>query len=211
MKASSLNNVREMYDSSADSYAEMMDSEIKLPIYKEVLGRLHEKIIKTPGILLDTACGSGHMLAMFRSQYDSSRPLFGIDISPLMVAISAKRLGKEASIEVGDMRAFQGIDSSSVAAVINFFAVHHLDADGIHESMLEWNRVLVKKSHILVAAWEGSGAIDYGAESDIVALRYTRNELTEIAEKARFIVTRCTVEPVEDFPMDAIYLECIKK
>lgn len=211
MKTSSLNNVRKMYDTNADSYAKMMDSEIKLPVYKEVLGRLHENIANTPGILLDTACGSGHMLDMYRSQYDSSRFLIGIDISPGMVAVSKKCLGKGASIELGDMRALPGIDSDSVAAVLNFFAVHHLDADGIRTSMLEWNRVLVQKGRLLVAAWEGHGTIDYGEESDIIALRYARNELMEIAEKSGFIVTRCTVEPVEDFPMDAIYLECIKE
>jgi hypothetical protein len=35
--------------------------------------------------------------------------------------------------------------------------------------------------------------------------------LSEIAEQAGLIVTRCTLEPVEDFPMDALYLECLKK
>lgn len=211
MKPSSLKNVRKMYEVNADSYAEMMDKEIKLPVYKDVLGRLQDNISNTPGMFLDTACGSGHMLAMFRSQYDSSRSLIGIDISPRMVSISKKHLGKEASIMVGDMRALPGIDSSSVAAVINFFALHHLDVDGIRTSMLEWNRVLVHWGRLSIAAWEGSGVIDYGEESDIIAYRYTPNELTNIAEKAGFIVTRCTVEPVEDFPMNAIYLECMKE
>ena len=211
MKPSSLNKVRNLYEASADSYAEMMDKEIELPMYKDVLGRLQKDIANTPGVLLDTACGSGHMLAMFRSYYDTQRSQIGIDISPRMVAIAQMRLGKEGSVMVGDMRSLPGIDSSSVAAVINFFAFHHLNADGIRKSMLEWNRVLVPGGRLLVAAWEGSGTIDYGQESDIIALRYMRNELTEIAEKSRLIVTRCTVEPVEDFPMDAIYLECVKE
>ena len=63
---------------------------------------------------------------------------------------------------------------------------------------------------MLVAAWEGVGAIDYGEEADIVALRYTDAELVSWAEKAGFAVNRCVVEPVEDFPMDAVYLECVK-
>ena len=200
-----------MYDANADSYAKMMDREIKLPVYKDLLGRLQEQIANTPGILLDTACGSGHMLAMFHSQYDSGRSLCGIDISPRMVTVSKKRLGKKASIEPGDMRALPGMDSGSVGALINFFAVHHLDTDGISASMLEWNRVLVQKGRLLVAAWEGSGAIDYGEESDIIALRYTAKDLTKIAIKSGFTVTQCNVESVEDFPMDAIYLECVKE
>ena len=210
MKPSSLKKVRNLYEASADSYAEMMDKEIGLPMYKDVLGRLQENIANTPGVLLDTACGSGHMLAMFRSYYDPQRSLIGIDISPRMVAIAQKRLGKEGSVMVGDMRSLPGIDSCSVAAVINFFAFHHLNADGIRTSMLEWNRVLVPGGHLLVAAWEGSGTIDYGKESEIVALRYISNDLIEIAKVAGFIVTRCTVESVEDYPMDVIYLECIK-
>ena len=211
MKPSSLKTVRNMYESSADSYAEMMDKEISLPVYKNVLERLQESISNTPGMLLDTSCGSGHMLAMFRSQYDSNRSLIGIDISPRMVAISKNRLGERSSVMVGDMRSLPGIDSDSVAAVINFFSIHHLDLDGVRASMLEWNRVLVHKGRLLIAAWEGSGAIDYGEKSDIVALRYTSNELIEIAEGTGFIVTQCTVEPVEDFPIDAIYLECMKE
>ena len=40
LKTSSINEVREMYDATADSYADMMDKEIGLPVYAEVLGRL---------------------------------------------------------------------------------------------------------------------------------------------------------------------------
>ena len=60
---------------------------------------------------------------------------------------------------------------------------------------------------LLIAAWEGEGAIDYGDQSDIVALRYNSGELTLCAEEVGFEVTRCVVEPVEGFPMDAVYLE----
>jgi ubiquinone/menaquinone biosynthesis C-methylase UbiE len=211
MKPSSLRNVCNMYEANADSYSEMMDKEIELPVYKDVLGRLHKNIANIPGPLLDTACGSGHMLAMFRSQYDASRSLVGIDISPRMVAISKDRIGMDGLVKVGDMRSLPDIDSGSVAAVINFFAVHHLDIDGIREAMHEWNRVLVHKGRLLLATWEGSGIIDYGEESDIVALKYTCQELIEIAELTRFMVTQCTVKPVDDFPMDAIYLECMKE
>jgi len=200
-----------MYEATADSYSEMMDKEIDLPIYADLLGRLQEDIANTPGALLDTACGSGHMLAMFRSRYDLRRSLIGIDLSPRMVAITNKRLSKDDLVMVGDMRSLPRIDSGSIAAVINFFALHHLDVEGIRASMFEWLRVLVPGGRLLVAAWEGSGTIDYGEESDIIALRYTSHELSKIAKTAGFLVTRSVVEPVDDFPMDAVYLECIKE
>ncbi len=199
-----------MYEANADSYAEMMDKEIDLPVYKDMLGRLQQNISDTPGTLLDTACGSGHMLAMFRSDYDPHRSVLGIDISPRMVEIAKARIGQRGAVMLGDMRSLPDISTGSVAALINFFAIHHLDFDDIRKSMLEWHRLLAHNGHLLLAAWEGSGAIDYGEESDIVALRYTSKELIEIAEDVGFVVKRRTVEPVAGFPMDAIYLECMK-
>ena len=63
----------------------------------------------------------------------------------------------------------------------------------------------------MIAAWEGVGAIDYGDESDIVALRYRSDEITSWTRAAGFTVARCAVEPVEKIPMDAVYLEGVKE
>ena len=147
---------------------------------------------------------------MFRERFDDGRPLLGVDLSPRMVAIASKRLGSGGRAVVGDMRELSMVESESAAAVLNFFAVHHLAPDGVLEAMVEWHRVLCFGGQLLVAAWEGAGAIDYGEESEIVALRYTGAELASWTEKAGFAVTRCVVEAVEDFPMDAVYLECVK-
>lgn len=210
MKPSTDKEVREMYDATADSYAKMMDREIELPVYSEVLGRLQTRIEILPGTLIDTACGSGHMLAMFHDQFDSGRTLLGVDLSPRMVALAAERLGEAAQILVGDMGDLNMIQSGSAAAVMNFFAVHHLDSEGVGRATREWHRILGSGGQLLVTAWEGAGLIDYGEESDIVAFRYTGPEVVAWAEEAGFIVSRCVVEPVEGFPMDAVYLECFK-
>lgn len=199
-----------MYEATADSYAEMMDKEIELPLYSNVLGRLQERIASTPGTLIDTACGSGHMLSMFHDRYDISRPLLGIDLSPRMVAIAGARLKSYGQVLLGDMRDLPTVVSGSAAAILNYFAIHHLDPEGVREAFLEWYRVLCPGGQLLIAAWEGVGTIDYGDDSDIVALRYTDAELASWAETAGYTVSRCVVEPVEDFSMDAIYLECLK-
>ena len=211
MKPSDTRDVRQMYDATADSYAEMMDQEIQLPVYSDMLGRLQGRIAEIPGTVVDTACGSGHMLSMYHERFDEGRPLTGVDLSPCMVAIAAGRLGPGPRIVVGDMRDLNMVDSGSVAAVMNFFAVHHLDHQGVLAAAVEWHRVLRSGGQLVVAAWEGTGVIDYGEESEIVALRYTSTELASWFEKAGFLVQCCVVEPVEDFPMDAIYLECCKE
>lgn len=211
MKPSSVNKVREMYDTTADSYAQMMDGEIKLLVYSEVLERLHAGIEGIPGSMIDTACGSGHMLSMYRDLYNPQRPLVGVDLSPRMISIARERLGSNADLFVGDMRDLQQFESGSAAALLNWYAIHHLSKEGLRKAMKEWYRVLVPGGQLWVATWEGAGLIDYGEASEIVAVRYSPDELTDFAEGAGFRITSCDVVPVEDFPMDAVHLECIKQ
>lgn len=211
MTVSTGNEVRDMYESSADSYAAMMDQEIGLPVYSDILSRLQKRIANLPGTVIDTACGPGHILALFHERYDQDRPLLGVDLSPRMIDLASQRLGSAGQTVVRDMCDLSSVDSGSAAAVMNFFAVHHLAPDAVREALGEWHRVLLRGGQLLVAAWEGTGAIDYGGESDIVALRYRADELGSWCEQTGFRVLRNEVESVEGFPMDAIYLECLKE
>jgi len=63
---------------------------------------------------------------------------------------------------------------------------------------------------LVVATWEGTGAIDYGDASDVVALRYREEEIAAWAQAAGFVVDRCVVEPMEGMPMKTLYLEGTK-
>jgi len=199
-----------MYEETADSYAEMMDSEIDLPVYADILGRLSRRLEGIEGDLIDTACGSGHMLAMYRDRYDGKRPLLGVDLAPRMVAITGKRLGDHGRTVVADMCRLGEVADGSAAAVLNFFALHHLDSAGVVDALREWHRVLRPEGQLVVATWEGEGPIDYGDASDLFALRYRGDELKAWARDAGFEITRCAVEPVEDFPMNVVYLEATK-
>ena len=210
MKPSNIDKVRKMYNETADSYAQMMDSEIGLPIYADVLERLRDRIAKIPGTVVDTACGSGHMLSMYHGRYDQTHPLLGVDLSPQMVSIAQDKLSPNARVIVGDMRDLSSVESGSSCAVINFFALHHLEAMDAKLAMREWYRILGTDGQLVVAVWEGNGAIDYGDASDIVALRYSLDNIVMWAREAGFAITRCVVEPVEDFPMDAVYLEGVR-
>ena len=196
-----------MYEASADKYSQMMDVEIDLPVYADTLERLCRRIGDVRGPIVDVACGSGHMLARIRERYDSGRELIGLDLSPRMVAITSERLGRNGRAIVGDMTRLAMVHDSSAAALMNFFALHHLDPASVRSALREWRRVLPEGGQLIVAAWEGERAIDYGDHSDVVALRYRSDDLRRWSEEAGFTVTRCVVEPVEEFPMDAIYLE----
>jgi len=210
MKTSSSAKVRALYEQSAESYSKVMDSEIDLPVYADVLGRLFTRIVDIPGVVVDTSCGPGHMLARYRERHDPARSLIGIDLSPRMVAIARERLGRNSDLLTGDMRDLDTLDSGSAAALLSFFAIHHLAPEEVSTALREWHRVLCRGGQLLVAAWEGAGPIDYGEASDVVAIRYTKGAITDRVPEAGFALNRCVVVPVEDMPMDAVYLEATK-
>ena len=210
MTVSAQADIRDFYDASADSYAAIMDSDIELPVYSELLGRLAERIAGQPGTLVDTSCGPGHLLARYHERFEPSRRLIGSDLSPSMVELASARLGPTATVTCGDMRDLAQIRSGTAAAAISFFALHHVDSDDAADAMEEWHRILDTEGQLVVATWEGTGPIDYGDSADIVALRYTEDQVVGFATRAGFVVERCVVEPVDEMPMDAVYLEATK-
>ncbi|MEZ4311272.1 MAG: class I SAM-dependent methyltransferase [Polyangiaceae bacterium] len=206
MQNPSSSSVVALYDGAAESYASMMDEEIKLPVYAETLARLSESISGVPGAVVDTSCGTGHMLWLYRARYDPERTVIGIDLSPRMVAVARSRLGQDAQIVVGDMRRLTELASSSVAGIISFFAIHHLDSNEVKDSLSEWHRVLRTDGRVVLAAWEGSGLIDYGGTSDVIAYKHAEKELTAWVGECGFRLEQCRVETVKEMGMDAVYL-----
>ena len=210
MKTSSKKEVRKLYEETAESYNQMMDSEIRLPIYADTLSRLSDRIAELPGVIVDTSCGSGHMLELYHSSYDSERSLVGVDLSPKMVEIAKRRLGVNIKALVGDMLDLRMISSRSSAAVISFFGIHHLNPEDVLLAFREWHRILCQQGQLIIATWEGTGLIDYGDEADVVALRFTKNEIESWVVESGFVVDHCIVETIEEMQMDAIYLEASK-
>ena len=105
------------------------------------------------------------------------------------------------------MRDLSTLESSLAAAILSFFVIHHLDPQSVTGTLVEWHRVLAPGGQLLVATSEGAGVIDYGKASHIIVVRYHPDELIWFARAAGFSIIKCRVDPVEDMPMDAIYLE----
>jgi ubiquinone/menaquinone biosynthesis C-methylase UbiE len=203
----STDQVRELYESSADSYDKMMDGEIDHPLYTDTLGRLSTRIADLPGPVIDTSCGSGHMLELFHTRYDADRELLGIELSTRMTQIATARLQPAAAtVMTGDMRDLRHLETGA-AAIVSFFALHHLTSEEVVPTLVQWHRVLVAGGQLVLATWEGEGLIDYGSESDVAALRFSREQLEDWTQQAGFAIDRCVVEPVEGMGMDAVYLE----
>ena len=210
-ETSSTDAVRAMYDAEAESYSKMMDSEMELPMYADTLGRLKTRIEDLKGSIVDAPCGSGHMLSMYHEDYDKQRALYGIDLSPSMVAIAAERLGPAAEIEVGDIRKLGTVLSKSAAAVICHFALHHLDVGEVKEALAEWHRVLRIGGQLVIGAWEGEGAIDYGEDSHIVAIKHDADTLATMIRESGFSISRNVVEMDKEMMMNAIYIDATRE
>jgi len=210
MSLSSRDEVRMFYDDAADGYNDMMNEEIKLPLYDEVLSSLAERISSIDGAILDTSCGSGHMLERLRNEYTGQRRLVGLDLSPKMVTIARERLGDAALVSQGDMRDLAEIPDDACAAVISFFSLHHIGAAELADCFTEWHRVLVPRGQLVIATWEGEGAIDYGDQSDILTRRYKESELVEAIKAVSFRIESHSVRPIEGFEMDAVYVTATK-
>lgn len=209
MRVSPPDHVRAFYDENAEAYNIIMDAEIDLPMYAEALGKLAARIAAIGGAVLDTSCGSGHMLERFR-RYAPERRLLGVDLSPRMVAIARERLDDAATIMQGDMRTLDWVADDSCAAVLSFFALHHVDPVSMGLGFLEWHRVLVAGGQLLVATWEGEGIVDYGDQGDIVARRYRANEVSETVQAAGFRIDQCKVQAIEGMEMNAVFLTATK-
>jgi len=211
MKPSPPSEVRAMYDSSADGYAQMMDTEIESPIYLDQLRRLSENIEGVAGALVDTSCGSGYMLDLYHRQIDSGRQLLGIDLSERMVAIATEKLADCAELVVGDMCKLDFVASGTGSAIISFFALHHLSAEDSKTALCEWHRVLRSGGRVLIASWHGQGKIDFGGSFDVTALLIKKDDLVAWVQAAGFEISKCELAPVDEMQMDAVYLEAVKK
>ena len=88
--------------------------------------------------------------------------------------------------------------------------MHQVDLSGLGKSLDEWCRVLATGGRLFLAAWEGSGNIDCGDASDVIARRYKEAEIVNAASRSGFQVARHSVEPVDEMEMDAVHLVAVK-
>ncbi len=203
-------SVRKMYDDTAASYSKMMDGEIDLPFYSDIFTQIQACIANLSGPIIDTSCGSGHMLYHYHTNYESERPLLGVDLSPEMVKIAEEKLGSAANIYEGDMRHLNREDFPPAASILSFFALHHLSSDDIPATLRLWSSLLQSGGWLFLATWEGHGPIDYGESADIIAMRYSCEQISTWASQNGFTVDREAVVPVEGLPMDAVLLSANK-
>jgi SAM-dependent methyltransferase len=131
--------VRGSYDRIARQYAEEFDDELAhRPLERALLGALPEQagLDALPGVVADLGAGPGHVARYLR---DAAVPAVAVDLAPAMAAVAHRR--NQVPSAAGSLTALPLADGSLAAAVV-FYAVIHLDDDGLAAAAGELARVL---------------------------------------------------------------------
>ncbi|MGH9063482.1 MAG: methyltransferase domain-containing protein [Acidimicrobiales bacterium] len=134
---------RRSYDAIAERYdREIGDELLAKPLDRALLDTLAEQC--AGGIVADIGCGPGHIAAYLAAR---GVPVTAVDLSPVMCSLTAKRGVPSAA---ANMTALP-LGSESLAGVICWYAVIHLDTDQRAAAYREINRVLRPGGYALLA------------------------------------------------------------
>jgi ubiquinone/menaquinone biosynthesis C-methylase UbiE len=123
----------------------------------EVLEEVHRL---EPLSLLDVGCGTGALLDAFLKSADwadagggEAAPaieVFGIDLSPQMLALARRRLGERAQLQVADAEALP-LDDDAVDVTVCVDSFHHYPRPDV--ALAEMRRVTRSGGTVIVADW----------------------------------------------------------
>ncbi len=70
--------------------------------------------------------------------------------------------------------------------------------------------MLTPGGQLILAALEGTGSVDYGVDSDHIAIKYSASDLQAIMSDNGVVVDRCQVETIEEMSMDTVYIDATR-
>jgi SAM-dependent methyltransferase len=138
--------LRTSYDAVAAAYGEHLDTELaQKPLDRHLLNRFAEEV-RERGTAADLGCGPGHVA---RYLHDQGVKMLGLDLSPEMIRWATER-NPGIEFRVGDIRALD-LPDASLAGVVAFYSVIHLEPSELGTAMREFRRVLAPSGVLLVA------------------------------------------------------------
>ena len=201
-------SLRTSYDAVAASYGEHLDTELaQKPLDRHLLNRFAEEV-RDRGTAADLGCGPGHVA---RYLHDQGVKMLGLDLSPEMIRW-AKERNPEIEFRVGDIRALD-LPDGSLAGIVAFYSVIHLEASELGTALLEFRRVLAPAGVLLVAfhIGEQTDHLDelFGHAVSLDFHFLQTSTVTAALQAAGFVVTE-TVErepyPDAEYPSRRSYL-----
>jgi len=142
-----LSDTRSSYDIDAAGYAEKVRGLLGEMPYLRASLTLFAELVRAAGggPVADVGCGPGYVTGYL---HDAGVDVFGIDLSPEMVAI-ARRDHPDLRFEVGTMTDLDLADGS-VVGMVAFWSVIHVPDHAMHGVFAQFRRVLRPQSPLLV-------------------------------------------------------------
>lgn len=150
-----LADIRNSYDTVADSYADLVRDALDGELYLQAALSLFASLVHDAGggPVADVGCGPGHITAHL---HDQGADAFGIDLSPAMVE-TARRGHPGLRFEVGSMTDLNLADSS-VAGIVAFWSMTHIPDDAFPTVLGQFRRVLRPGGPLLLGFHAGEGS-----------------------------------------------------
>jgi SAM-dependent methyltransferase len=148
-----LSETRSSYDTDASGYAEKVRGLLDEMPYLRASLTLFAELVQGAGggPVADVGCGPGYVAGYL---HDAGADVFGIDLSPEMVAI-ARRDYPHLRFDVGTMTDLELADDS-VAGLVAFWSVIHVPDDAVPGVFEQFRRVLRPQGLLLVGFHVGA-------------------------------------------------------
>lgn len=173
------------YDRVADQYADEFFRELeRKPFDRELLDAFAESV-RGRGEVCEIGCGPGQISRFLQ---DRGATMRGIDLSREMVNW-AQRLNPDISFEQGNMLELN-LPDSSLAAIVSFYAIIHIERDKVTRALQEMNRVLQPGGSLLISFHGGEGVLHrddwYNKPISIDVTLFGTDEMSGYLESAGF-------------------------
>lgn len=205
------NSIRAAYDIASEAYAQKFVDELDhKPLDRELLQQF-AAMVGTKRPVLDIGCGPGHTTAHLTSL---GLKATGVDLSPKMIE-RASRMFPQSQFEVGDFNSLRH-ESSSIAGILAFYCIVHLQPNQLVAAFTELHRILSDDGVLLLSFHVGADVIhadnflDTSASLDFT---FFQPEQIESALKAAGFVSVdvCVREPYEaEHPSHRCYVFAYK-
>lgn len=142
-----LRNTRASYDAVAADYVGFVRGELAArPLERALLAAFAELVREAgAGPVADIGCGTGRVTAHLHAL---GVPVFGIDLSPGMLAEACKH-HPELRFEEGSMLALD-LPDGALGGILAWYSTIHVPSDRLPEVFAEFHRVLAPGGHVLL-------------------------------------------------------------
>jgi len=204
--------LRSGYGTVARAYREnLLDELVGKPLDRAFLDAFVERAKR--GLIVEVGCGPGHVT---RYLAERGAVVEGIDLSPAMIE-EAQASHPGIAFRVADMFELP-YDSGSLAGIVGFYAIVHLQPEELVAPFREFHRVLAPGGLIVVAFHVGSDVVHvdelFGCATSLDFVFHRQDVVIEALAEAGFVLeARLDREPYPgaEHPTQRTYLLARKR